>query len=116
MIRRPPRSTLFPYTTLFRSPARAVLRHGRVGQDAGPGSRRRRERQDGRARRRQTLRAVPGRRGGVGMTAGGGGARPAGPPILPETFGGGPARRPGDRGAPHGGARGGRPKRRGTTP
>src|SRR2546422_8636969 len=24
MIRRPPRSTLFPYTTLFRSPARAV--------------------------------------------------------------------------------------------
>src|SRR2546422_7190619 len=23
MIRRPPRSTLFPYTTLFRSPARA---------------------------------------------------------------------------------------------
>src|SRR5438309_4122422 len=27
MIRRPPRSTLFPYTTLFRSPAR----HGAVG-------------------------------------------------------------------------------------
>src|SRR2546429_989167 len=26
MIRRPPRSTLFPYTTLFRSPARACLR------------------------------------------------------------------------------------------
>src|SRR2546429_2708775 len=25
MIRRPPRSTLFPYTTLFRSPADAVL-------------------------------------------------------------------------------------------
>src|SRR6267143_1495295 len=25
MIRRPPRSTLFPYTTLFRSPRRAVL-------------------------------------------------------------------------------------------
>src|SRR2546430_7077233 len=25
MIRRPPRSTLFPYTTLFRSPARAVI-------------------------------------------------------------------------------------------
>src|SRR3712207_7432377 len=24
MIRRPPRSTLFPYTTLFRSPARAA--------------------------------------------------------------------------------------------
>src|SRR2546429_4336474 len=28
MIRRPPRSTLFPYTTLFRSPAR--LAHGAV--------------------------------------------------------------------------------------
>src|SRR3712207_8113708 len=26
MIRRPPRSTLFPYTTLFRSPARLVRR------------------------------------------------------------------------------------------
>src|SRR2546422_2266336 len=26
MIRRPPRSTLFPYTTLFRSPARRVAR------------------------------------------------------------------------------------------
>src|SRR3712207_8411424 len=26
MIRRPPRSTLFPYTTLFRSHARVVLR------------------------------------------------------------------------------------------
>src|SRR5258708_4709646 len=26
MIRRPPRSTLFPYTTLFRSPARPQLR------------------------------------------------------------------------------------------
>src|SRR2546430_10677009 len=25
MIRRPPRSTLFPYTTLFRSPAHALL-------------------------------------------------------------------------------------------
>src|SRR3989442_12003348 len=29
MIRRPPRSTLFPYTTLFRSPARPIdVRHG----------------------------------------------------------------------------------------
>src|SRR2546430_5940161 len=27
MIRRPPRSTLFPYTTLFRSPA-ALITHG----------------------------------------------------------------------------------------
>src|SRR5438034_3068664 len=30
MIRRPPRSTLFPYTTLFRSPT------PRQGQEAGP--------------------------------------------------------------------------------
>src|SRR2546425_9694991 len=28
MIRRPPRSTLFPYTTLFRSPHPAAHRHG----------------------------------------------------------------------------------------
>src|SRR5256885_13068521 len=28
MIRRPPRSTLFPYTTLFRSPARPPIAHG----------------------------------------------------------------------------------------
>src|SRR2546427_4160658 len=27
MIRRPPRSTLFPYTTLFRSRGKAVLQH-----------------------------------------------------------------------------------------
>src|SRR2546422_2355829 len=29
MIRRPPRSTLFPYTTLFRSERRRVRRRGR---------------------------------------------------------------------------------------
>src|SRR5437870_7773267 len=29
MIRPPPRSTLFPYTTLFRSPAKKVLRQER---------------------------------------------------------------------------------------
>src|SRR2546421_2302504 len=38
MIRRPPRSTLFPYTTLFRSPRRL---DGQVRQDgAGLGARR----------------------------------------------------------------------------
>src|SRR3712207_8991582 len=44
MIRRPPRSTLFPYTTLFRSRAaeamrlRAPFRRGRVDdEDWGPG-------------------------------------------------------------------------------
>src|SRR5690349_25168516 len=31
MIRRPPRSTLFPYTTLFRSPLRHGCGHRRTG-------------------------------------------------------------------------------------
>src|SRR5256712_12029110 len=54
MIRRPPRSTLFPYTTLFRSPL--VLPHSREGQvrhrvalrqhDEGAGERDRDERVD----------------------------------------------------------------------
>src|SRR5258708_9912605 len=35
MIRRPPRSTLFPYTTLFRSP-RAEGEHGLIEQDVRP--------------------------------------------------------------------------------
>src|SRR3712207_8554920 len=35
MIRRPPRSTLFPYTTLFRSPSGGV--HGRDGTARGGG-------------------------------------------------------------------------------
>src|SRR3712207_7006722 len=36
MIRRPPRSTLFPYTTLFRSVARVgVPEHGGGGEDDG---------------------------------------------------------------------------------
>src|SRR5690349_23856605 len=30
MIRRPPRSTLFPYTTLFRSPGEGFVQHRRV--------------------------------------------------------------------------------------
>src|SRR3712207_8368069 len=37
MIRRPPRSTLFPYTTLFRSPRRGA---GRVQGRADPAARR----------------------------------------------------------------------------
>src|SRR5256885_15226813 len=43
MIRRPPRSTLFPYTTLFRSPpsARRWLQKPNAGR-AGLGQRRRR--------------------------------------------------------------------------
>src|SRR5260221_9227118 len=35
MIRRPPRSTLFPYTTLFRSPCSAGWRHS--SRNPGPG-------------------------------------------------------------------------------
>src|SRR2546430_13705835 len=35
MIRRPPRSTLFPYTTLFRSPHEGALLH--EGADPGQG-------------------------------------------------------------------------------
>src|SRR5258708_27061969 len=46
MIRRPPRSTLFPYTTLFRSRAvrrdRAVVDLRIAGDVAGPYNRRRR--------------------------------------------------------------------------
>src|SRR3712207_8057831 len=38
MIRRPPRSTLFPYTTLFRSEARAAGRQ--AGHAGAPGARR----------------------------------------------------------------------------
>src|SRR3712207_7830816 len=47
MIRRPPRSTLFPYTTLFRSP-----------QGAGPGRRDRLRRLQERDRRRQERRGL----------------------------------------------------------
>src|SRR2546430_7064430 len=35
MIRRPPRSTLFPYTTLFRSPARSPSANGNY-RNSGP--------------------------------------------------------------------------------
>src|SRR2546422_8829125 len=35
MIRRPPRSTLFPYTTLFRSHRQAAHAGPRVGRDPG---------------------------------------------------------------------------------
>src|SRR5256885_8464653 len=36
MIRRPPRSTLFPYTTLFRSDRADRARHGRRDGPVGP--------------------------------------------------------------------------------
>src|SRR2546430_2928067 len=36
MIRRPPRSTLFPYTTLFRSPRQCLDSRGRGGRKGRP--------------------------------------------------------------------------------
>src|SRR5258708_9087488 len=38
MIRRPPRSTLFPYTTLFRSPEMRRLRRHRRDREGAPGA------------------------------------------------------------------------------
>src|SRR3712207_8884865 len=38
MIRRPPRSTLFPYTTLFRSGGRTRPRARQTGSMVGPGA------------------------------------------------------------------------------
>src|SRR3712207_6893847 len=48
MIRRPPRSTLFPYTTLFRSARAEVLARPESGRPAHVAARRR-EGSDGRA-------------------------------------------------------------------
>src|SRR2546430_10680157 len=49
MIRRPPRSTLFPYTTLFRSVVAARHIDVVAGADAAAGRGRRRHRDGGRA-------------------------------------------------------------------
>src|SRR3712207_7758933 len=61
MIRRPPRSTLFPYTTLFRSAAAegSEAGRGRLAPDGSPPTQRRRSRRkapgrsEGRARARR---------------------------------------------------------------
>src|SRR3712207_7674602 len=58
MIRRPPRSTLFPYTTLFRS-------NGRGWPSGDPGSGR-----DRPLSRERRLGAARGREGGTGMRLG----------------------------------------------
>src|SRR2546430_11879962 len=70
MIRRPPRSTLFPYTTLFRSCQRAV--HAELPLPIG---------------RRGACREVParGRRALRRRAAGGGGAARRGGRIGPPT-------------------------------
>src|SRR2546430_8962459 len=70
MIRRPPRSTLFPYTTLFRSCQRAV--HPELPLPIG---------------RRGACREVPahGRRALRRRAAGGGGPPPGGEGLGPPT-------------------------------
>src|SRR2546430_13373247 len=55
MIRRPPRSTLFPYTTLFRSARRD---RARPGAQAAPGVRRRADRKSRSAKREGSARAA----------------------------------------------------------
>src|SRR2546426_10975130 len=57
MIRRPPRSTLFPYTTLFRS--RHLPLHRRRGRGAGGERERRAVRRGTRARARGPLEGPP---------------------------------------------------------
>src|SRR5437763_3970271 len=55
MIRRPPRSTLFPYTTLFRSSPRRAGPEGRApGRRCGPAAGRDHRRAAGRADRKST--------------------------------------------------------------
>src|SRR3712207_9525169 len=75
MIRRPPRSTLFPYTTLFRSvPVDRVAGHGHVVGGRGPG--------DAGGVGAHLDGPHVGRRGGLDLIGGceRGGARPPGPP------------------------------------
>src|SRR3989454_5336690 len=104
MIRRPPRSTLFPYTTLFRSPLEQQVErflHGPqpVGARDRHGLRRPAALRRERPRRPHRQRGVvnpPGR----GAPRGGGGGIPAPPPNRhPET--------PRGRGAGEVGGRGG---------
>src|SRR5438094_8128670 len=55
MRRRPPRSTLFPYTTLFRSPLHAAPRPPRTRRDRSRARRRRRRRHGGEDRKSTRL-------------------------------------------------------------
>src|SRR3989441_13355393 len=81
MIRRPPRSTLFPYTTLFRSPRARVLSRSGFSRPAVP---------DGR-----TL-AVAARGDGTGVAGGGvGRRRQSGSHPLGRNRAAGVAARPG---------------------
>src|SRR5689334_24721857 len=67
MLRRPPRSTLFPYTTLFRSPT-ALGRRSRRGSRIDP---------EGRIRSREELVAFPARSLECGGRAGAFQGKPA---------------------------------------
>src|SRR5258705_9188964 len=63
MIRRPPRSTLFPYTTLFRSRAEAEWHHqADRWREPGPRRERRLRRPRGAAARRRSSRGLAPRR------------------------------------------------------
>src|SRR2546422_3172439 len=63
MIRRPPRSTLFPYTTLFRSPPRGPRPEGVLPREKRPGPTPCRP---GRVRRVADAPRGPRARGGLG--------------------------------------------------
>src|SRR2546430_11546411 len=104
MIRRPPRSTLFPYTTLFRSGDDAV--HGGQAQTGPPALRL------GREERLEHLRGDQGAHPDAGVADGQSGVRPPrplrGPPavvVVPDgeprlrhlTAAGPPPRRPRER-------------------
>src|SRR3712207_8727214 len=68
MIRRPPRSTLFPYTTLFRS------------SDPGRGAR---YFPEGESESERLVLDAPGCGGGASNPGGGGNGTPGGPPSGP---------------------------------
>src|SRR3712207_9348205 len=80
MIRRPPRSTLFPYTTLFRSPGQGRKDLGRAGRPlddrhcaAGPEAARGKakpSRNRGRAAVGEVAAGILGRRGGGPVVVG----------------------------------------------
>src|SRR2546430_8429620 len=98
MIRRPPRSTLFPYTTLFRSEDSGERSKCAIGRPI-PGWRV--HLLD--ASLRQVPIGVPGEIyvGGAGLARGS--LRPPPPPprrLLPDPFSGGPGARPSRSGGP----------------
>src|SRR3712207_7561186 len=62
MIRRPPRSTLFPYTTLFRSPVRSCSRLGALAFTRPVGGGGAGQRLRAHLRGHRVRRARPGRR------------------------------------------------------